>query len=164
MKKLLLLLLVSVLCLTALIACNNDTPDNGDNNNDGGEVVIDLDSAKAYVKAFYEDASTVTAADFEVIPQAGETQMYVAFRLSDTAGLVPADNLSGKPVVMEIVPQKFAEPDGAPEAGKAKKAPAAIHYRIPAVCNVKLMSGVDVLLQSRIPIYQLGRESSTPLK
>lgn len=102
--------------------------------------------------------------NFEVIPQAGETQMYVAFRLSDTAGLVPADNLSGKPVVMEIVPQKFAEPDGAPEAGKAKKAPAAIHYRIPAVCNVKLMSGVDVLLQSRIPIYQLGRESSTPLK
>lgn len=101
--------------------------------------------------------------NFEVIPQAGETQMYIAFRLSDAAGLVPADNLSGKPVVMEIVPQKFAEPEGAPEAAKSAKG-AVVNYRIPAICNVKLMDGVNMLLQSRIPVYQLGRESSTPLK
>jgi hypothetical protein len=101
--------------------------------------------------------------NFEVIPQPGETQMYVAFRLSDTAGLVPADNLSGKPVVMEIIPQTFADPAGASDAAKATKG-AAIYYRIPAICNVKLMDGVNMLLQSRIPVYQLGRESSTPLK
>lgn len=98
--------------------------------------------------------------NFEVIPQPGETQMYIAFRLSDTAGLVPADNLSGKPVVMEIVPQKFSEPEGAPESAKAKKG-VSINYRIPAICNVKLLDGVNMLLQSRIPVYQLGRESST---
>jgi hypothetical protein len=101
--------------------------------------------------------------NFEVIPQPGDTQMYVAFRLSDTAGLVPADNLSGKPVVMEIIPQTFADPAGASDAAKATKG-AAIYYRIPAICNVKLMDGVNMLLQSRIPVYQLGRESSTPLK
>lgn len=100
--------------------------------------------------------------NFEVIPQPGETQMYIAFRLSDTAGLVPADNITGKPVVMEIVPQAFAEPVGAPAANKAKKG-LEISYRIPAICNVKLLDGVNMLLQSRIPIYQLGRESSTPL-
>jgi hypothetical protein len=98
--------------------------------------------------------------NFEVIPQPGETQMYIAFRLSDTAGLVPADNLSGKPVVMEIVPQKFSEPEGTPESAKAKKG-VSINYRIPAICNVKLLDGVNMLLQSRIPVYQLGRESST---
>lgn len=100
--------------------------------------------------------------NFEVIPQPGETQMYIAFRLSDTAGLVPADNLSGKPVVMEIVPQTFAEPQGAPVVNKAKKGPD-VYYRIPAICNVKLLDGVNMLLQSRIPVYQLGRESSMPL-
>ena len=98
---------------------------------------------------------------FEVIPEADrESQMYIAFRLSDTAGLVPADNLSGKPVVMEIVPQKFSEPEGAPESAKSKKG-VSINYRIPAICNVKLLDGVNMLLQSRIPVYQLGRESST---
>ena len=99
--------------------------------------------------------------NFEVIPQPGETQIYIAFRLSDNAGLVPADNLSGKPVVMEIVPQDFAEPVAS--AGSSSKKIGEIHYRIPAVCSVKLMEGVKVLLQTRIPVYQLGRESSTPI-
>ena len=100
---------------------------------------------------------------FEVIPDpANEGQMYVAFRLSDTAGLVPAENLSGKPVIMEIVPQTFAETSLTIEEAKNKKEVLA-YYRIPAVCTVRLMDGANLLLQSRIPIYQLGRESSLPI-
>ena len=100
---------------------------------------------------------------FDVVPQAGlENQMYVAFRLSDTAGLVPADNLSGKPIVMEIITQEFAEPSVSAEMIKNKKEVEA-YYRIPAVCTVKLMEGSNLLLQSRMPIYQLGKESSLPV-
>jgi hypothetical protein len=100
---------------------------------------------------------------FEVIPDAAnESNMYVAFRLSDTAGLVPADNLSGKPVIMEIVPQTFAEPELSADEAKNKKEVVA-YYRIPAVCTVRLMDGANLLLQSRMPIYQLGRESSLPV-
>lgn len=100
---------------------------------------------------------------FEVIPDAANTSnMYVAFRLSDTVGLVPADNLSGKPVIMEIVPQAFAAPEVTLEEEKNRKEVLA-YYRIPAVCTVRLMDGANMLLQSRIPIYQLGRESSLPV-
>ena len=100
---------------------------------------------------------------FEVIPDpANQAQMYVAFRLSDTAGLVPADNLSGKPVIMEITPQAFADPGLTEEDLKNKKEVLA-YYRIPAVCTVRLMDGANLLLQSRMPIYQLGRESSLPI-
>ena len=100
---------------------------------------------------------------FEVIPDAAnEGQMYVAFRLSDTAGLVPAENLSGKPVIMEIVPQTFADTGMTAEEAKNKKEVLA-YYRIPAVCTVRLMDGANLLLQSRIPIYQPGRESSLPI-
>ena len=100
---------------------------------------------------------------FEVIPDAAnESNMYVAFRLSDTAGLVPADNLSGKPVIMEIIPQAFADPELSAEDAKNKKEVVA-YYRIPAVCTVRLMDGANLLLQSRMPIYQLGRESSLPV-
>lgn len=100
---------------------------------------------------------------FDVIPQPGlESQMYVAFRLSDTAGLVPADNLSGKPIVMEIVPQAFAEPQvSADILANAKE--VEVYYRIPAICTVKLMDGANLLLQSRMPVYQLGKESSLPV-
>ena len=100
---------------------------------------------------------------FDVIPQPDlESQMYVAFRLSDTAGLVPADNLSGKPIVMEIVPQAFAEPQvSADILANAKE--VEVYYRIPAICTVKLMDGANLLLQSRMPVYQLGKESSLPV-
>lgn len=102
--------------------------------------------------------------NFDVVPDADrESQRYVAFRLSDTAGLLPADNLSGRPIVIEFVPQAFQQVP-APELDPKKKAPAVLaYYRIPAVCTVKLTDGVDILLQSRVPVYQLGQESSLPV-
>ena len=101
---------------------------------------------------------------FEVIPDpARENQRYIAFRLSDTAGLVPADNLSGKPILMEFVPQEIA-PVEEPAEVDPKKVPATLaYYRIPAICTVKLTEGVDILLQSRMPVYQLGVESTVPV-
>ncbi len=94
---------------------------------------------------------------FDVIPEAGrENQIYVAFRLSDANGLAPADDITGKPVVMEIVPQTFEQ------TGAKKKGGDVIHYRIPAICTVRLKNGSNLLLQSRMPVYQLGQDSSIP--
>lgn len=97
---------------------------------------------------------------FDVVPDPNrESQKYIAFRISDTAGLVSADNMSGKPVILEIIPQDIAS---VPAASASAKGPVAF-YRVPAVCTVKLMNGSQVILQSRTPIYQLGRVSSFPV-
>lgn len=120
---------------------------------------------KEYMMLFigYSEYQTQTM-KFEVVPQSGTPgQMYVAFRLSDTSGLLPADDLSGKPILMEIIPQRFAETTVSEEEVKQNKKEVLAYYRIPAVCNVKLMDGAELLLQSRMPIYQLGRESSIPV-
>lgn len=88
---------------------------------------------------------------YDVVPDASQDrQVYVAFRLSDTAGLVPADDVSGKPYVLELVPQATASDGTAGLKGNVA------YYRIPATCTVKLRDGSDVLIQSRIPVYQLG--------
>ena len=110
----------------------------------------------------YTETQTQTM-NFDVVPEAErETQKYIAFRLSDTAGLLPADNLSGRPIVIEFVPQDFQQIEE--PADSKKKAPAVLaYYRIPAVCTVKLTDGRDILLQSRVPVYQLGQESSLPV-
>ena len=118
-----------------------------------------------YITLFTGYSETQTQKmNFEVIPDpARESQRYIAFRLSDTAGLVPADNLSGKPVVMEFIPQSIA-PVEEPSEKVSKKLPAVYaYYRIPTICTVKLTEGIDILLQSRIPVYQLGIESSIPV-
>ena len=97
---------------------------------------------------------------FEVIPAADrESQMYVAFRMSDTAGPVPSDNLSGKPVVMEIIPQAAAVPSEPSAASKVQ----TVKYLIPAVCTVKVKEGSELLIQSRVPVYQLGVLGSMPV-
>ncbi len=101
---------------------------------------------------------------FEVIPDASrESQMYIAFRLSDNGGLVAAENLSGRPVVMEIVPQEFAEPEVTAALDEKSAKPVEAFYRIPANCTVKLIDSGNVIMQTRFPIYQLGRESSLPV-
>ncbi len=98
--------------------------------------------------------------NYDVVPtNDNESQLYVAFRLSDSKGLVPADDLSGKPYLLEFVKQQVAVP-----ADKSVKSKGAVaHYRVPAVCTVKLTDGVNVLLQSRMAVYQLGVESTFPL-
>lgn len=95
---------------------------------------------------------------FDVVPEAGrENQMYIAFRISDKNGLVPADDMTGRPVVMEIQPQAFEKVQAKEQKGEV------VRYRIPAVCTVKIKNGADLLLQSRVPVYQLGQESSLPV-
>ena len=97
--------------------------------------------------------------NYEVVPSVGnESQMYVAFRLSDTKGLVPAEDMSGKPYLLEFAVQPVSVPAGKSSPAKGNVA----HYRIPATCEVKLSDGVNVLLQSRMPVYQLGVESTFP--
>lgn len=96
---------------------------------------------------------------FDMVPVNDGSTIAVAFRLSDTEGLLPADNVSGKPYFVDIVPQEIVSTSD----GKAK-GNNGIMYRIPAICNVKLSDGVNVLLQSRLPIYQYGVTKSYPIK
>ena len=101
---------------------------------------------------------------FEVVPDgARASQMYVAFRLSDTAGLVNAENMSGRPVVMELVPQDFMMPYINEKDKKTEVKPVEAYYRIPAICAVKLIDSGDVVLQTRIPVYQLGQATTLPV-
>ena len=91
---------------------------------------------------------------FDVIPENNpDNKVVVAFRVSDEAGLVPADNLSGRPYFLEIESATIQETGDPRMAGKKG---TGLMYRIPAICPVKLSDGVNVILQGRIPIYQLG--------
>lgn len=100
--------------------------------------------------------------NFDIVPQkSNDKQIYVAFRLSDTQGLVPAEDVTGKPVVMEISPEPIKEME-APAKFKVKSKTEFLYYRIPAICKLTLRSGSTLLLQTRVPIYQLGLDSSIP--
>ncbi len=120
---------------------------------------------KEYMTLFtgYTEYQTQTMS-FDVIPEKDrENQLYIAFRISDAAGLLPADNISGKPVVMEIVPQAIEQPVLDKKDAKFNTKLPYVTYRIPAICNIKITDGVNLLLQGRLPIYQLGEEDTIPV-
>ena len=94
---------------------------------------------------------------FDVIPDASQrVQRYLAFRLTDN-GPVPDGN-KGVPYYLELEPEELQFPDDE-ERNKAKGKAVQIRYRIPAVCNVKLTRDGVRLLETRVPVYQLGQES-----
>lgn len=100
--------------------------------------------------------------NFDIVPKAdNEKQIYIAFRLSESTGLMPANNLSGSPIVLELIreEQTAAVNMDASPSGKGK-----ITYRKPAIVNARLMDGQELIMQSRIPVYQLGTLLSFPLE
>ena len=116
---------------------------------------------KEYMSMFigYSDFQTQKM-KCDVVPEKDrKAQTYVAFRLSDADGIVSADNMSGKPYLLELTPQNVSAAAG---RGAAAKGNVAV-YRIPATCTVKLTDGVNPILQDRIAVYQLGVESYFPI-
>ena len=101
---------------------------------------------------------------FDVSPSSdADDQIYVIFRLSDEEGLLPAEEIGGKPYYLNIVPQELASaPFSDPKA--AAKAKSVQTLLVPALCDVKVSDGVKTFLQSRIPVYQLGETRLYPVQ
>ena len=91
---------------------------------------------------------------FDIIPQPG-TQKYLAFRVSDADGIVTEG--SALPYYLEFTPESVVE-------GGIRDTKNVVRYRIPAPCLVKLTADGHTLAKARIPVFQLGVESTAPLK
>lgn len=99
---------------------------------------------------------------FDVVPVVENAkQMYIAFRISDTQGLVPAANMSGRPIVLELI--KEGSENGGMVSEKAASGKGRVFYRKPVTVLAKLLDGQKVIMQSRIPVYQLGETLSFPI-
>ena len=91
---------------------------------------------------------------YEVLPSAGSKEFrYLVFRLTDQ-GPVNA-GVKGVPYYLELFPEGKL-PDENSDRRKGK----ALRYRIPRVCRVVLSENNTPLVSTRIPFYQLGREST----
>ncbi len=112
-----------------------------------------------YLSLFVGKSSVdVQSATFEVVPDPKQAkQLYIVFRLSDTEGLLAPDNMAGRPIVIELVAGKKTMMPIVEEKGKFMR------YCIPEVVQARLLDGQRLLLQTRIPVYQLGQVMTYPL-
>lgn len=99
---------------------------------------------------------------FEVTPQPqSQKQIYIAFRISESTGLLPSDNISGRPVVLELKSLDDNSTSISMDLSNSKA--KVIYYRKPAMLNARLTDGTTQLLQARVPVYQLGKTFSFPI-
>lgn len=101
---------------------------------------------------------------FDFIPGDNDVKNEVVFRFSENKGVLPKTDLSGKPVIVEIikmddleVQQKKMVASQNPEAGKS-----GVYYRMPGKAAISLSNGVNLLATTRLTIAQFGTVAPLP--
>jgi len=113
-----------------------------------------------YMSLFYGVTESATQiVSFDVIPVNG-TNKYIAFKIYDQQGLVPATSTQGRAITLEISIESLG---AITSSGAKSSGGASVYYRIPAVALCKIVDGSKVLCESRIPVYQLGSTHSFPI-
>jgi hypothetical protein len=103
---------------------------------------------------------------FNYIPVEPSKKGDVIFRISEDNGVVPADDLSGKPVMIEYEIEtsladkytEFAKSEN-PSAGKS-----GIYYRMPGIATIKIVDELKTISTARLPIAQFGVVAPLPEK
>lgn len=135
---------------------------------DGKAYEVSLEELKRteenYIKLFVGRTTYKTESySFDYVPSANEKNA-VIFRISDENGVVPASDLSGKPVMVEFEPaagllakyQAEAVSDN-PDAGYD-----GVYYRMPGVANINIIYELNSLASARVTIAQFGTIAPVP--
>ena len=101
---------------------------------------------------------------FDYIPKSSNGNGEVIFRVSDDNGVVPATDLSGRPVMIEFeieknLVEKYSEMSTSenPSAGES-----GVFYRMPAMATVKILDNLNIVSTARIPVAQFGVVAPLP--
>ena len=100
---------------------------------------------------------------FDFVPKSGGKSEAI-FRISEENGIVPATDLSGKPVMIEFeidkdLSQKYA---GMVKSDNPAAGQSGVYYRVPGRATVKIMSDMNVIATARVTIAQFGVVAPLP--
>lgn len=121
----------------------------------------ELDRIEAEYMALFRGYSVVRkqVCTFEVLPSRGVNHhRYLVFRLTDDGPVT--EGVSGTPYYLELKPEGTVPEE---DSADKKKTKGTVRYRIPQMCKVVFSRDGHPLLQTRLPFYQLGTESSLAL-
>ena len=101
---------------------------------------------------------------FDYVPGTKNVKGEVFFRFSDDRGVLPKTDLSGRPIVIDVVKaeglatkQNALSASENPFAGKS-----GLYYRMPGMAEIRIMDGSNQLAASRAAIAQFGTIAPIP--
>lgn len=93
---------------------------------------------------------------FDYVPKSGKSE--AIFRISEENGIVPATDLSGKPVMIEFdidkdLSQKYS---GMVKSDNPAAGQSGVYYRIPGRATVRLINDMNIIATARVTVAQFG--------
>ncbi len=100
---------------------------------------------------------------FDYVPKSSGRSEAI-FRVSEENGIVPANDLSGKPVMIEFeidkdLSQKYS---GMVKSDNPSAGHSGVYYRIPGRATVKLLADMNIIATARTTIAQFGSVAPVP--
>lgn len=100
---------------------------------------------------------------FDYVPKSGGKSEAI-FRISEENGIVPASDISGKPVMIDFeidkeLSQKYS---GMAKSDNPNAGHNGVYYRMPGRATVKLINEMNVIATARITVAQFGSVAPVP--
>ncbi|SHF96052.1 protein of unknown function [Mariniphaga anaerophila] len=101
---------------------------------------------------------------FDFVPTSATDRGEVVFRFSEDSGVLPASDLSGKPVTVRVELEKELVSKYASLAGSENPAAgeSGVYYRMPAVATVSLVYELKTVATARTVMAQFGQVAPVP--
>ena len=119
---------------------------------------------KTYLSLFIGKYNTEKAVfGFDYIPKPGGKSEAV-FRISEEGGIIPATDLSGKPVMIEFeIEKELAQKQaGLIKSDNPAAGESGVFYRIPGKANVRIVNDMNVIATARVTIARFGASAPVP--
>jgi hypothetical protein len=118
-----------------------------------------------YISLFIGKSQKQTSEfSFDFVPGQKTVKGEVFFRFSEERGVLPKSDLSGRPIVIDVIKAEnlSAKQSGLitsqnPTAGKS-----GLYYRMPGMSEIRIMDGSSQLAGTRSPISQFGTVAPIP--
>lgn len=103
---------------------------------------------------------------FSYVPSNADGESSILFRFSDSKGILQPNDLSGRPIIIELEQPEYPEGFDAAktkiEAFAEKAKLDRFYYRIPVKTNVRINDGKQQLAVKRVSVYQYGILTQLP--
>lgn len=123
------------------------------------------DMEENYVALFIGKSSRQTYEfSFDFIPGQKTVKGEVFFRFSEDRGVLPKSDLSGRPIVIEVIKAETlaAKQNGLSTSENIEAGKSGLYYRMPGIADIRILDGSTELAGARAPIAQFGTTAPVP--
>jgi hypothetical protein len=101
---------------------------------------------------------------FDFVPEQKTLKGEVVFRFSDERGVLPKSDLSGRPIVIDVVKAEnlAAKQSGLSTSENPNAGRSGLYYRMPGMSEIRIMDGNAQIAGARAAIAQFGTIAPVP--